>query len=344
MRAPRQPGVPLRHRRLRCGLDVAGGAEAVGIEQYEHDPDDEHWGFSSWNDFFTRRFRDGERPVEDPDDDGVVVSPCESTPYALARDVQHTDEFWLKSQPYSLQDMLAGDPSVEEFVGGTVYQAYLSATDYHRWHAPVAGTVERAFVVGGTYFSEADSEGPEAREPQQSQGYMAHVAARAVVLLRATTPPWARRVRPRRHGGRLLVRPRRRRRPGAHLAKGDEVGRFQFGGSTFCLVFRPGAWRSSPSRRYRATRPPRRRSCRCAPASPARRERSDPEASGAGARHVVGVERCPAPARDVPVVAVRDLAGGPVTAAVADREDHHQRDEQHDATAKPMAKVMASSW
>jgi phosphatidylserine decarboxylase len=27
---------------------------------------------------------------------------------------------------------------------------------------------------------------------------------------------------------------------GYHLAKGDELGYFQFGGSTHCLVFRPG--------------------------------------------------------------------------------------------------------
>ena len=29
--------------------------------------------------------------------------------------------------------------------------------------------------------------------------------------------------------------------PGHHLAKGDELGYFQFGGSTHCLIFRPGA-------------------------------------------------------------------------------------------------------
>jgi phosphatidylserine decarboxylase len=28
--------------------------------------------------------------------------------------------------------------------------------------------------------------------------------------------------------------------PGHHLDKGDELGYFQFGGSTVCLVFRPG--------------------------------------------------------------------------------------------------------
>ncbi len=29
--------------------------------------------------------------------------------------------------------------------------------------------------------------------------------------------------------------------PGHHLAKGEELGHFRFGGSTHCLVFRPGA-------------------------------------------------------------------------------------------------------
>ncbi len=29
--------------------------------------------------------------------------------------------------------------------------------------------------------------------------------------------------------------------PGHHVAKGEELGYFQFGGSTHCLIFRPGA-------------------------------------------------------------------------------------------------------
>ena len=131
------------------GWKSAEAQRKVGIEQYEHDPEDEYWGFSSWNDFFTRRFKDGERPVAAPEDDKVIVSACESTPYAISLDVKRQDSFWIKSQPYSLEDMLANDESVEQFVGGTVYQAFLSATNYHRWHSPVAGTIVRALVQRG---------------------------------------------------------------------------------------------------------------------------------------------------------------------------------------------------
>ncbi len=214
----------------------------VGIEQYEHDPEEEHWGFRSWNDFFTRRFKEGERPVASPDDEKVIVSACESTPYGISTDVKLQDRFWIKSQPYSLEDMLADDESAEEFVGGTVYQAFLSATNYHRWHSPVAGKIVRAFVRAGTYYSEADAEGRDAVEPMNSQSYLAHVAVRAIILIEADNPVI----------GLVAFVPvgmsevsscliAANIKPGYHVEKGEELGHFQFGGSTQCLVFRPGA-------------------------------------------------------------------------------------------------------
>ncbi|MEJ5944010.1 phosphatidylserine decarboxylase family protein [Pseudokineococcus basanitobsidens] len=224
----------------------------VGMDQFQHDPDDEHWGFSSWNDFFVRRFREGERPVAAPEDDAVVVSACESTPFALRTDVQRREPFWLKGQPYSLHEMLDGDDLVDRFVGGTVYQAFLSATDYHRWHAPVAGTVVSARVVDGTYYSEASSVGSDAAdESPSSQGYLAHVATRAIVTLRADNPALG-------HVAFVAVGMSDVSscvtvvEPGQHVAKGEEIGYFQFGGSTHCLVFEPGALSSSPSRPSRS--------------------------------------------------------------------------------------------
>ena len=215
---------------------------AVGMEQYEHEPDDEHWGFGSWNDFFTRRFRDGARPVASPEDDKAIVSACESTPYRISAAVQRQDRFWIKSQPYSLVDMLADEESVDQFVGGTVYQAFLSATNYHRWHSPVAGTIVRAFVQQGTYYSEADSEGADAVEPRNSQPYLAHVAARAIIVIQADDPVIG--LMAFVAVGMLEVSSciiQDDIAPGYHVAKGEETGYFQFGGSTHCLVFRPGA-------------------------------------------------------------------------------------------------------
>jgi phosphatidylserine decarboxylase len=224
------------------GWMSAEAQRTVGIEQYEHDPQDEHWGFSSWNDFFTRRFKDGERPVASPGDDKVIVSACESTPYGISTDVQRQDRFWIKSQPYSLADMLANDEVVDELVGGTVYQAFLSATNYHRWHSPVAGKIVRAFVQEGTYYSEADSEGKDAVEPTNSQSYLAHVSARAIIVIEADDPV----IGPMAFVAVGMVEVSScnlaaKVKPGYRVEKGEELGYFQFGGSTHCLVFRPGA-------------------------------------------------------------------------------------------------------
>lgn len=215
--------------------------QVVGIDDYQHDPLAEHWGFTSWNDFFARRLTPTSRPVAEPGDDKVIVSACESTPYKISSDVERSSRFWVKGQPYSLDDLLARDESVDQFVGGTVYQAFLSALNYHRWHAPVAGTIVRAYLKDGTYFSEAESEGAEAVEPTVSQSYLAHVSARAIILIQADDPviglmafvPVG-----MIEVSSCVINPEIV--PGHHVNKGDDLGYFQFGGSTECLVFRPG--------------------------------------------------------------------------------------------------------
>jgi phosphatidylserine decarboxylase len=56
--------------------------------------------------------------VDSPDDDTVLVGACEATPFALKSDVKLRDTFWLKGQPYSLQDMLDQDDSAKESIRG----------------------------------------------------------------------------------------------------------------------------------------------------------------------------------------------------------------------------------
>lgn len=50
--------------------------------------------------------------------------------------------------------MLNNSDYYHRFIDGTVYQAYLSALAYHRWHAPISGTVVKIEHIEGTYFAE----------------------------------------------------------------------------------------------------------------------------------------------------------------------------------------------
>ena len=202
------------------------------------DPGQPHWGFRSWDHFFTRELRAGARPVDSPDDDSVVVNACESAPYRIARHVNYRDTFWIKSQPYSIVHMLANDSFAPLFAGGTVYQAYLSPLSYHRWHSPVSGTVVKAYLKDGSYFAEAASHGFDPAGPNDSQAYITEVATRAVIFIAADSP---------RIGLMCVLAVGMAEvsscditaYEGQRLRKGEQLGMFHFGGSTHCLIFRP---------------------------------------------------------------------------------------------------------
>jgi phosphatidylserine decarboxylase len=172
----------------------AGGTNFKFNEMYHCEPSAEHYGFKSWDDFFTRKYTDTFRPLVQPDNDDIVANCCESTTYKVAKDVHARDKFWVKGQPYSVIDMLAFDPLADQFVGGTIYQAFLSALSYHRWHSHVSGTVKKAYVVDGTYFSEPlftdFNNGKEAdlHGETTSQEYLSATATRAIMFIEADNP------------------------------------------------------------------------------------------------------------------------------------------------------------
>ncbi|KAL8739465.1 MAG: hypothetical protein Q9190_007735 [Brigantiaea leucoxantha] len=228
-------------------------------ELYVCNPMTLYYGFKSWDDFFTRKFHDRVRPIAYPDEGtpclltdvdttAVVVHACESTPCFRQENVKLHDNFWLKSQPYSLADMLNGVDKAIPFVGGQVYQAYLSALSYRRWHAPVSGRVVSIEKVPGTYYSENYYEGfanivdgkprPNPVAPNNSQPYIAEVTTRGILTILADNP---------KIGLMAVVfigmcevsSCEFTIEPGDRVTKGDEIGMFHFGGSSHCLVFRP---------------------------------------------------------------------------------------------------------
>lgn len=223
---------------------------------YQCNPKDRYWGFKTWDDFFTRQFRPHIRPVGHPDHNhnadepskAVIANACESVVYRCEENVKKKDRFWLKGQPYSLADMLDFDENVDKFVGGTVYQAWLAAECYHRWHSPVSGTVVKIKNVPGTYFSGLREYGfpevsgnrniPDPSGPNLSQRYITSVATRALVFIQADNPTIGLMCfiavgMDEISSCEVFVK------PGEKIMKGAQLGTFHLGGSTHCLVFRP---------------------------------------------------------------------------------------------------------
>lgn len=206
-------------------------------KNFKCDPSQPYYGFKSWDDFFTREFNDGQRPIASPYRDTVIVNACESAPYKIAYNVKRHDKFWIKSQPYSLTHMLANDEFTDQFVGGTIYQAFLSATSYHRWHSPVSGKIAKAYVKDGTYYSETLAEGFDPSGPNESQGYITEVATRAIIFIEADNPAIGLMCF-MAVGMAEVSTCEITVQVGQHVTKGDQLGMFHFGGSTHCLIFR----------------------------------------------------------------------------------------------------------
>ncbi|KAI4129225.1 MAG: hypothetical protein LQ338_002337 [Usnochroma carphineum] len=207
-------------------------------EEYICDSTKPHYGFKSWDDYFTREFREGIRPVEFPDSASIISNACESAPYCLACGVSLYDRFWMKDQSYSLEEMLAYDSLAPSFEGGTVYQAYLSCTNYHRWHSPMSGIVKKAYRQPGAYYAQCPSVGFDGSTPNGSQAYLTHVATRAIIFIEADN---------RDIGLTCFMAVGMAEcssceitvSPGQQVKRGDQLGSFHYGGSTYCLLFQP---------------------------------------------------------------------------------------------------------
>lgn len=234
-------------------------------EVYICDPSQPHHGFKSWDDFFTRQFLPGVRPIASADNASIILSACESRPLRIARQVKFRDRFWLKSQPYSLTDMLAGDEYTDTFVNGTIYQAFLNALSYHRWHSLVSGIVIKIHHEPGTYYAEDYWEGfgksgkyphppalrhtlrlshstghePDPSGPNKSQEYLSEVATRAVIYIRADDPSIG-LICALFIGIAEVSSCDVTVKTGQHVMRGDEIGMFHYGGSTYYLLFQGG--------------------------------------------------------------------------------------------------------
>ncbi|KAG0648251.1 Psilocybin biosynthesis decarboxylase [Hyphodiscus hymeniophilus] len=219
---------------------------------FECDPSKEYFGFSSWDAFFTRKFNPGIRPTAYPDDEPsvnsadalrVIVNACESAPLQFIQNVKLHDFYWIKNQPYSLANMLENDTLTDQFVGGSVYQAFLSALSYHCWHAPVSGKVVGIKLVPGNYYAEnlgqgfTGPDGPDPNAPNNSQPFISAVAARGIIFIKADNPVIGLMAivfvgMAEVSSCEFVVK------EGDHITKGDLIGMFHFGGSSHCMVFR----------------------------------------------------------------------------------------------------------
>lgn len=207
-------------------------------------------GFVSFNDFFTRRLRDGARVI-DPDP-AALVSPADGR-LDDEGPVDAAARFVVKGQDYDAAELLGSADEARAFEGGRYAVVYLSPRDYHRVHSPVDGVVRRVRHMPGTLYPVNDigvahvprlfarNERVVVHVDTERFGAVAVVFVGAFIVGRITltidAPP-----RPP-HGGAPSERAWEDSR-GPRLARGDELGAFLLGSTVVLLLQRPpqGVW------------------------------------------------------------------------------------------------------
>ena len=133
-------------RPLRRPL-LGGFARAVGASVEEASRPLQR--YRSFDDFFTRRLREGSRSW--PSDPDALVSPVDGVigEYGVIEDGRLIQ---AKGRRYTTASLLADRESARVFEGGMFITIYLSPRHYHRIHTPTAGAVVEARHVPGRLF------------------------------------------------------------------------------------------------------------------------------------------------------------------------------------------------
>lgn len=217
------------------------------IRAYSVDMDEAHRSageYASFNEFFTRALKSDARPLADTD--RYIVSPADGAISQLGR-IEGGRILQAKGQSYSAAELLGGDEKLAaQFAHGHFITIYLSPSDYHRVHMPVAGTLTATSYIPGGLFSvntATASAVPRlfARNERLSclfdteLGQVASVMVGAMIVASIETV-WSGLVKPH---GKKVINAAFDAKDAPRLEAGAEMGRFLLG-STVILLFEPG--------------------------------------------------------------------------------------------------------
>ncbi len=106
--------------------------------------------FPTFNAFFTRKLREGARPVaREP---GLVVAPADSLLHTMGPVPGDALIDQIKGRTYPVGALLGSPEEAAAFTGGVHTTLYLSPSMYHRVHSPVDGAIRSWRYIPGRLF------------------------------------------------------------------------------------------------------------------------------------------------------------------------------------------------
>ena len=192
-----------------------------GIEMGDYIPED----YPGFNAFFTRRIRPEARPLDMEADH--LMAPCDGRLSVYA--IDENSVFTIKRSRYDVSALLGGDACADQYRGGVALVFRLCVDDYHRYHYLDDGTKgANHFIPGVLHTVRPIALAHTDVFIQNCREYTllntAHFGSVAQIEV-----------------GALLVGRISNNQGAGSFRRGEEKGKFLYGGSTIVLLLPPGA-------------------------------------------------------------------------------------------------------
>lgn len=185
----------------------------IDLSQYE---DRE---YRSYNDFFTRRIKEGRRKIDENRDH--LIAPCDSklSVYAIEEDARFT----IKDTVYSMNSLLRNKKLAARYEGGQLLVFRLTVDDYHRFCYVDDGIKSKNYRIPGVFHTVnplANDVFPIYKENTREFSLLKSKNFGNVLVMEV---------------GALLVGKIVNYHEKSDVLRGQEKGRFEFGGSTIIV-------------------------------------------------------------------------------------------------------------
>ena len=180
--------------------------------------------FSSWNDFFTRKIKKEERPIDSREH--VLISPCDGklSVYRIGAD----SRFTVKDTEYNVEQLVRNKKLADRYMGGYALIFRLTVDDYHHYCYAADGKKSPNVKIPGVFHTVNPAAGevcPIYKENAREYTLLKTKEFGTVLMMEV--------------GAMMVGKISNLERSAAVVKKGQEKGWFEFGGSTVILLLQP---------------------------------------------------------------------------------------------------------
>jgi Phosphatidylserine decarboxylase len=186
----------------------------INMDEYESR------SYSSYNDFFTRRIKEGQRVIDYQP--GNLIAPCDGR--LSAYPIQKGSRFSIKDTQYSLKRLLRNKKLANMYENGVLLLFRLTVDDYHRFCYIDNGIKTRNYHIAGYFHTVnplANQVVPVYKENTREFSLLKSENFGRILIMEV---------------GALLVGKIVNYQEEAIVQRGEEKGRFEFGGSTIIMI------------------------------------------------------------------------------------------------------------